>query len=61
MLLFHSGLLINYWFFFFNQNEYYPVHQCFLTNRALYLLVWRVTDREHGIHGLGMWLRNLQV
>ncbi len=36
-------------------------HQCFLTNRAVYLLVWNVLDGDAGIQGLSIWLQNLQV
>lgn len=47
--------------FFFPQEEYYLTHQCFFTNRALYLLVWNVTDGSDGIKSLTVWLQNLQV
>ena len=44
------------------QEEYYQTHQVFLTIRALYLLVWNVTDGPRGIvDGMGVWLRTLQV
>lgn len=43
------------------QEEYYVTHQCFLTNRALYLLVWNVLDGEAGIESLNIWLQNMQV
>lgn len=43
------------------QEEYYVTHQFFLTNRALYLLVWNVLDGEAGIQSLSIWLQNLQV
>lgn len=43
------------------QEEYYLTHQCFFTNRALYLLVWNVIDGEDGIKSLTVWLQNLQV
>lgn len=36
-------------------------HQCFLTNRGLYLLVWNVKDGQAGIESLSIWLQNLQV
>ena len=36
-------------------------HQCFLTNRGLYLLVWNVKDGLPGIESLNIWLQNLQV
>lgn len=43
------------------QEEYYVTHQCFLTNRGLYLLVWNVKDGIPGIESLNIWLQNLQV
>ena len=46
---------------FLLQEEYYVTHQCFLTNRALYLLVWNVLDGNAGIQSLNIWLQNLQV
>ena len=36
-------------------------HQCLLTNRALYLLVWNVEDGLPGIESLSIWLQNMQV
>jgi Leucine-rich repeat (LRR) protein len=46
---------------FAGQEEYYLTHQCFFTNRALYLLVWSVTDGVEGIKSLTVWLQNLQA
>ena len=43
------------------QEEYHVTHQCFLTNRGLYLLVWNVRDGHPGIESLNIWLQNLQV
>ena len=40
------------------QEEYYATHQCFLTSRSLYLLVWNVVD---GLVGLRPWLENIEV
>ena len=45
---------------FYLQMDYYATHQCFLSNRALYLLVWKLTDEEKGIESLRVWLKNLQ-
>jgi GTPase SAR1 family protein len=53
--------IIFYTWDFVGHDEYYVTHQCFLTNRALYLLVWKLTDKEQGIEGLSVWLRNLQA
>ena len=36
-------------------------HQCFLSTRSLYLVVWSVMDGEQGIENLGLWLHNIQV
>ena len=46
---------------FGGQEEYYVTHQCFLSTRSLYLVVWNVTDGEEGIENLGPWLHNIQV
>ena len=43
------------------QEEYYLTHQCFLTNRALNIIVWNATEEERGIEGLSIWLQNLHV
>ena len=43
------------------QEEYYLTHQCFLTNRALFVLVWNVLDGDEGIESISIWLQNLQV
>ena len=46
---------------FGGQIEYYATHQCFLSQRSLYVVVWRVTDGEEGIEELKMWLDNIAV
>ena len=43
------------------QEEYYATHQCFLSRRSLYLVVWRVTDGRRGVEELKPWLLNIQV
>ena len=43
------------------QEEYYATHQCFLTNRSLFLLVWNATDGEAGLRRLRFWLENIEV
>ena len=43
------------------QEEYYVTHQCFLSTRSLYLVVWNMTEGEEGITNLGPWLHNIQV
>ena len=37
------------------------IHQCFLTPRALYLLVWDVRDDLEGVEKLCPWLLSIQV
>ena len=46
---------------FGGQEEYYATHQCFLTNRSLYLLLWNITDGEKGIRELKPWLDNIAL
>ena len=46
---------------FGGQEEYYVTHQCFLSTRSLYLVVWNVMKGEKGIEELGPWLHNIQV
>eukprot|EP00794_Sanderia_malayensis_P020289 gene20289-22275_t len=46
---------------FAGQEEYYSTHQCFLSQRSLYILVWNVTKREKGIGSLESWLDNLET
>jgi len=41
---------------FVGQEEYYATHQCFLSMRSLYLLVWNVTKWDTGIADLKPWL-----
>lgn len=42
------------------QEEYYATHQCFLTRRSLYLLVWSVMDGKEGLRSLKPWLENIE-
>ena len=41
--------------------EYYAIHQCFLSKRSLYMLVWNVQDEEAGVRGLKTWLENIEA
>jgi len=43
------------------QQVYYATHQCFLTGKTLYLVVFNVTHGSEGIDSLGPWLLNIQV
>ena len=47
--------------FVYFQKEYYTTHQLFLTHRALYLAIWKLTDGEEGVRNLYPWLLNIQV
>uniref|UniRef100_A0A1X7UH02 non-specific serine/threonine protein kinase n=1 Tax=Amphimedon queenslandica TaxID=400682 RepID=A0A1X7UH02_AMPQE len=46
---------------FGGQEEYYATHQCFLSNRSLYLVIFNVCDGEDGIDSLELWLHNIQA
>jgi len=46
---------------FGGQEEYYATHQCFLSRRSLYLVVWNVTHFMEGAEELKPWLLNIQV
>ena len=45
---------------FGGQTEYYATHQCFLSRRAVYLLLWKLTDGIEGVKQLEHWLLNIQ-
>ena len=44
---------------FGGQEEYYAMHQCFLSRRSMYLLLWNVKHGREGIRELKPWLDNL--
>ena len=46
---------------FAGQEEYYATHQCFLSKRSSYLLVWNVTEGDAGVADLKPWLNNISV
>ena len=46
---------------FGGQEEYYATHQCFISRRSLYLVVWNVTHGLTGAEELRPWLLNIQV
>ncbi|KIH65284.1 leucine Rich repeat-containing domain protein [Ancylostoma duodenale] len=46
---------------FTGQREYHATHHYFLTRRALYIVVWRVTDGEVALHDVQRWLINIQA
>ena len=43
------------------QEEYSAAHQCFITENSLYVLCWRASDGEQGIHELKDWLLTIKV
>jgi len=43
------------------QEEYYAIHQYFMTQRSLYLLVWNITEGEDGVADLKPWLNNIAL
>ena len=46
---------------FGGQDEFQPTHQCFLSKRSIYLVLWNLTDKEKGIDELKGWLLNIQA
>ncbi|XP_065648790.1 leucine-rich repeat serine/threonine-protein kinase 1 isoform X3 [Hydra vulgaris] len=46
---------------FGGQSEYYATHQCFLSQRAIYLLICCLTDESFGVQHLESWLLNIQA
>ena len=46
---------------FGGQEEYYATHQCFLTERSLYLLLFNLKHKEEGVQELRPWLNNIAL
>uniref|UniRef100_A0A0K0CWW6 Roc domain-containing protein n=1 Tax=Angiostrongylus cantonensis TaxID=6313 RepID=A0A0K0CWW6_ANGCA len=46
---------------FTGQREYHSTHHYFLTRRALYVVVWRVTDGDIVFNDVQRWLINIQA
>ena len=46
---------------FGGQEEYYATHQCFLSERSMYLLLWNVKHGEEGVAELKPWLDNISL
>ena len=46
---------------FGGQEEYYSTHQCFLSQRSLYLLLFNLTHGENGVKELKPWLNNIAI
>ncbi|KAI6646673.1 Leucine-rich repeat serine/threonine-protein kinase 1 isoform X1 [Oopsacas minuta] len=46
---------------FGGQDEFQPTHQCFLSKRSIYLVLWNLTNKEEGIDELKGWLLNIQA
>eukprot|EP00117_Sycon_ciliatum_P031638 scpid2508/ scgid0311/ Leucine-rich repeat serine/threonine-protein kinase 1; Leucine-rich repeats, ras-like domain, kinase protein 1; PARK8-related kinase len=52
-------IIFNCWDFA-GEELYYSLHQCFIFQRTLFLVVWKLTDGEKGIDELEQWLVNIQ-
>ena len=46
---------------FGGQEEYYATHQCFLSERSLYLLLFNLKDGNAGVQELSPWLNNIAL
>ena len=46
---------------FGGQEDYYSTHQCFLSQRTLYLLLFNLKDGEKGVQELKPWLNNIAL
>ena len=46
---------------FGGQQEYYATHQCFLSRRSLYLLLFNLLDGDKGVQELKPWLNNIAL
>ena len=46
---------------FGGQEEYYATHQCFLSQRSLYLLLFNLKDGDKGVEELKPWLNNIAL
>ena len=46
---------------FASKEVYYATHQCFLSKRSLYLLVWNITEGDKGVDDLKPWLNNISM
>jgi Leucine-rich repeat (LRR) protein/GTPase SAR1 family protein len=55
-----EGITFGVWDFA-GQEEYYATHQCFLTQRSIYLVIWSLKDGIKGIENLASWLCNIEA
>ena len=46
---------------FGGQKEYYSTHQCFLSKRSMYLLVFNLTHSDRGVQEMKPWLNNIAL
>ena len=46
---------------FGGQEEYYSTHQCFLSQRSLYLLLFNLKEGDKGVQELRPWLNNIAL
>ena len=44
---------------FGGQEQFYDIHQCFLSQWSLYILLFNLNKGEKGIHELKLWLNNI--
>jgi hypothetical protein len=59
MYMYHIRLLILY--VLLAQDIYHTTHQCFYSQRSLYLALFRLQDGRDGVNELEPWLRTIQV
>ena len=61
----YGGITRNKFYFsiwdFGGQEEYYATHQCFLSDRSMYILVWNILHGEEGVRELEPWLNNIAL
>ena len=46
---------------FAGQNEYYHSHHYFLSKRAIFLVVWNMSEGEKGLESLELWLKSISI
>ncbi|KAI6659158.1 Leucine-rich repeat serine/threonine-protein kinase 1 [Oopsacas minuta] len=45
---------------FAGKEEYFPAYQGFMCQRAIYIVVWDITDGYNGVKGLEKWLQSIE-
>ncbi|KAL5479915.1 hypothetical protein EMCRGX_G023516 [Ephydatia muelleri] len=46
---------------FGGQEQYYATHQCFISHRSLYLVIWDAREGEKGLQNISVWLENIEA